>query len=97
MLDFYISKDHSQELFLLSTENLFLIFWSDLSSFCIFLSEYRPYLTQKTRALTLVSQVQFFLFHPIKNLISNLKPNLCLLLWCEGVGCVLQCCEACVF
>ena len=37
------------------------------------------------------------LFHPIINLIRNLKPNLCLLLWCEGVACVLQCGEASVF
>ena len=37
------------------------------------------------------------LFHPIINLIRNLNTNLCLLLWRQGVACVLQCCEACVF
>ena len=26
------------------------------------------------------------LLHPIKNLIRNLNPDLCLLLWCEGVS-----------
>ena len=57
MSDFYIPKDHLRELFLFSIEKLFLIFQSDLSSFCIFLSEYRPCLTQKTEALAPVSPV----------------------------------------
>lgn len=54
MSDFYIPKDHSQELFLFSTENLFLIFQSVLSPFCIFLSENRPFTQQKTEAHTSV-------------------------------------------
>ena len=37
------------------------------------------------------------LFHPIINLIRNLKPDLCLLLWRQGVACIVQRCEAGVF
>ena len=58
---------------------------------------------KKTRALAPVSPIcciQFsmsLLLHPIKYLIRNLNPNLCLLLGRQGMPCVLQCGEACVF
>ena len=37
------------------------------------------------------------LLHPIKNLIRDFKADLCLLLGRQGVACVLQCSEACVW
>jgi len=37
------------------------------------------------------------LLHPIKNLIRDFKADLRLLLGRQGVACVLQRCEACVF
>jgi len=57
MSDFYIPKDHQRELFLIFIENLFLIFWSDFSLFCVFSSENRPFERKKTEALTPVSPV----------------------------------------
>jgi hypothetical protein len=57
MSDYYILKVHYRELFLISIENLFLIFRSDFSLFCVFLPENRPFKQQKTEALTPVSPV----------------------------------------
>ena len=103
MWEFYIAKVHSWELFLIFIENLFLIFWSDFSLFCVFLSENRSFERKKTEALASVSPVyciqlsMSLLLHPIKYLIRDFKADLCLLLGRQGVAGVLQCGEACVF
>jgi len=57
MSDFYIAKVHPRELFLFFIENLFLIFWSDFSLFCVFLPENRPFEHKKNQALAPVSSV----------------------------------------
>jgi len=62
MWEFYIAKVHSWELFLIFIENLFLIFWSDFSLFCVFLSENRSFERKKTEALTPVSPICCFQF-----------------------------------
>lgn len=49
MSDFYIPKDHLQELFLFSTENLFLIFQSVLSIFLHIFVRKSAFYTTKNR------------------------------------------------
>ena len=88
MSDFYIAKVHSWELFLIFIENLFLIFWSDFSLFCVFLSENRPFERKKTEALAPVSSVCFVQFSMLLyfiplNISSAISKPICAC--CSGV------------